>query len=400
MSGILDALKALLPTPDPLNEVSILIGESVTSLIGWEGISITCSAEAFPRSFTVTASDPSAGDPSKGLSFPSGPGVTCTVYIGKDVVLTGYVDRYTTSISPGQHTITLTGRGRCEDLVDCSADLDNSPGINGSTFSASDLADAASKLCSAFGIPVKCIPEDKGPALVPFTIWLGETPYEVIERVARYAGFLVYEDEHGTVILNRVGKQKMASGFTMPGNIESASCTLSVDQRFSKYTVVWNSVAQFNKLDPILNDRAHAEDTSVRKPRPLIIVSEQYMPGIDLGQMRADWERNRRYGRSQAIHLTCDSWRDSDKKLWQPNYLATIDAPALKITNAEWIIGTVTFRKDNSGTHADLTLMPPDAFLPEPAPLALFDNRIMDPTSGPDTPGTPPTDPKGAASGG
>ena len=49
---------------------------------------------------------------------------------------------------------------------------------------------------------------------------------------------------------------------------------------------------------------------------------------------------------------------------------------AHKLVNQQWIIGTVTFRRDGSGTHADLTLMPPDAFNPEPVALNLFDWEV------------------------
>ena len=56
---------------------------------------------------------------------------------------------------------------------------------------------------------------------------------------------------------------------------------------------------------------------------------------------------------------------------------ARIDAPAADITGAQWIIGSVTYRKDMSGTHADLILMPPDAFQPDPNPLNLFDAEVM-----------------------
>jgi hypothetical protein len=44
-----------------------------------------------------------------------------------------------------------------------------------------------------------------------------------------------------------------------------------------------------------------------------------------------------------------------------------------------WIIGTVVFREGQDRTHADLTLMPPDAFNPQPAPLNLFDAQITAP---------------------
>jgi prophage tail gpP-like protein len=395
MNGFVDTFAGLVPSslPDPQNAVSIEIGN--TSITGWESLSITCSAEAFPRSFSLTASDPYFDDPSRALSFPEGPGKPCTIKIGEDTVITGFLDRYTTTISTGQHIIQLTGRGKGEDLVDCSADLENTPGVEGATMTASSIEDVATKLCSTYGITVKNLAPGKGAILLPFTIWLGETSYEVIERVARYTSFLVYEDELGQLILNQVGTEKMASGFSMgpTGNIEGATATLSYDQRYSSYTVVWNSIAQYNILSPVLNNRAFKEDPAMApRKRPLIIVSEQNQPDMDLGQARADWEYARRIGRSQAIRLTCDNWRDSAGKLWQPNYLATIDAPALKLENKEWIIGTVTFRKDQSGTHADVVLMPPDAFKPQPAPLFLWDLLLTQSVQSPQ--GVPLTPPK------
>jgi prophage tail gpP-like protein len=402
MNGFVDTLAGLLPDsdPDPKNVVSINIGN--TSITGWESVSITCSAEAFPRSFTLTASDPHFDDPSAALTFPSGPGEPCTIKIGTDTVITGFLDRYDTTISAGQHIIQLTGRGKGEDLVDCSADLENTPGVQGATMTASSIEDVATKLCSTYGITVKNLAPGKGPILFPFTIWLGETSYEVLERVARYTSFLVYEDELGQVILNQVGTDKMGSGFTMGGpdaNIEGASSSLSFDQRYSSYTVVWNSIAQYNILSPILKNRGFKEDTAMApRKRPLIIVSEQNQPGMDLGQARADWEYARRIGRSQAIRLTCDSWRDTNDKLWQPNYLATINAPALKLENKEWIIGTVTFRKDVSGTHSDVVLMPPDAFKPQPAPLFLWDLQLTQSVQSPQ--GPPPTPGPGGLLGG
>jgi prophage tail gpP-like protein len=216
---------------------------------------------------------------------------------------------------------------------------------------------------------------------------LGETPYQIIESFARYAGFLVYEDEYGALVLDRVGTRLHASGFSLPGNIEGINAERSVDQRYSGYIVVWFGVDQLTDLGSLLNRRAVTLDTTLGEYRLKIIVSEQVAPVPGAAQptpadndavatQRARWECARRLGRSQAAAITCDSWRDSKGVLWTPNWLAPIEAPAADITGAQWIIGTVTFRRDISGTHADLVLMPPDAFDPDPNPLNLFDNEL------------------------
>jgi len=366
-----------------VDEISILVGN--TWIRGWEKISITRSLEHFPNSFVLTATDQYPYDADRATLFPGGPGQLCFVLIGNDVVITGYVDRYVTSISPNSHELSIVGRGTCSDLVDCSIDPD-APGMTNMTIQAANTLDLAQKLAKPFGITARLAISALGPGLPALTFELGETPYEVLERVCRFTGFLAYEDENGFLVLDRVGTKKMASGFTMPGNIESASASLSFDQRYSKYTVVWSSVAQFSDVSPLANQRATVTDPTMPKSRfrPRIIVSEQTGPspgpnGAEdyWGKTRANWEMARRIGRSQAIELTCDSWRDAAGKLWQPNYLAPVHAAPMKIVNAEWVIGSVVFRKDQSGTHADLTLMPPDAFRPEPVPLTLWDLEIM-----------------------
>jgi prophage tail gpP-like protein len=244
----------------------------------------------------------------------------------------------------------------------------------------------ARALCKAYGITARSAVADLGVAIPSFQVPLGETPYQIIESVARYAGFLVYEDETGALVLDRVCTTAHASGFTLPGNIEAIRAEQSVDQRYSDYLVVWFGVDQLADLGGLLNRRASKQDTTLGEYRLKIIVSEQIAPSPDpalqsvandvIAQQRANWECARRLGRGQVAEITCDSWRDTAGVLWTPNRLAPIEAPKADITGAQWIIGTVTYRKDMSGTHADLTLMPPHAFDPDPNPLGLFENEL------------------------
>jgi prophage tail gpP-like protein len=371
-----------LPSPD---EMTLTVGNAT---IGpWQSVAVTRSVETCPNSFVFTASDPFPDNAGEIIAPPGSP---CQVNIGKDVVVTGYVDRYDTSIGPRRHDVLIQGRGMCEDLLDCSADLFSAASAAiGGMINASSVLDLAQRLCKSFGITARSAVSDLGPTIPSFQVASGETPYEIIERAARYAGFLVYEDQNGNLVLDRGGTTSMASGFTAPGNIESARAERSLDGRYSSYCMLWHPIAQLSDLSPLVNNRAFANDPSVPRFRPKILVSEQYAPSYDIAQARANWELARARGRSQAISLTCDSWRDSAGKLWQPNSLAVIDAPALKLVGQQWLIGTVTYRKDMSGTHADLVLMPPEAFNPQPNPLVLFDPMLTQPVPTTQTPATP-----------
>jgi prophage tail gpP-like protein len=363
------------------NDVTIQVGSN--RFAGWQNVSISRSCETMPNSWSLTASAEFLQGPALAATRPGQP---CLIYIGSDLVITGWIDRRSIPIDARNRQVMLSGRGITRNLVDCSADSVNDPGLRGAQLNCANLLDLAQRLCKAYGITARSAVADPGVAIPGITVMIGETPYQIIESAARYAQFLVYEDELGALVLDRVGTTMHASGFTLPGNVEAISAEQSVDGRFSEYLVVWSGVDQVSDLGALANRRANKTDNTLGEHRLRIIVSEQIAPAPGealstiqndvIAEQRANWECARRIGRSQAASITCDSWRDRKGNLWRPNWLATINAPAADISNATWIIGSVTFRKDMSGTHADLILMPPDAFNPDPNPLNLFDAML------------------------
>jgi prophage tail gpP-like protein len=377
------------------DDVTIQVGSN--RFVGWQNVSITRSCESMPNNWSLTAS----AEFLQGAALAgTRPGQPCLIYIGSDLVITGKIDRRSIPIDARTHQVTLSGRGITRNLVDCSADLLNDPGIRGGQINGANALDVATKLCKAYGITARSAVSDLGIAIPSFQVPLGETPYQIIESVARYAGYLVYEDVFGRLVLDRIGTSQHASGFTLPGNVEAINGERSVDGRFSTYVVVYSGVDQTADLGGLANRRATILDDTLGEYRLRIIVSEQIAPTpagqqtIDndaIAKQRANWEKARRIGRSQGASITCDSWRDSSGTLWTPNWLATIDAPAADISNATWIIGSLTFRKDMSGTHTDLILMPPDAFSPEPNPLNLFDAELTNAPQTSQAPAPPST---------
>jgi prophage tail gpP-like protein len=70
---------------------------------------------------------------------------------------------------------------------------------------------------------------------------------------------------------------------------------------------------------------------------------------------------------------TVDTWRDAVGALWQPNALATINAPPQKLVNVNWLVADVTYTRNENGTTAEVTLMPKEAFIPQIEVLLPFD---------------------------
>jgi prophage tail gpP-like protein len=360
--------------------------------IGWTSIRVTRGIERMPGDFQLTLTEQHPDEPTD-LVFK--PGDPCILSIGNDDVITGYIDRWMPTITPTSHTITITGRGKCQDLVDCSAKFD------GNQIQNTNALDLANKLAGQFGLTAISL-VGPGRSIGQFVTNLTESAWVIIQRVANFSGLLVYEDRTGNLIFNHVGTEQHASGFEMGVNIQAASVSFAMDERFSEITAVisavdgnWQLHADATAGGVGLSDALKiitVKDPTVPRYRPRVVVSESGPYGIDLARDRALWEMARRRGRSQAVTLTCDSWRDSDGVLWEPNKLASLDIPQMKLGGKTWIIAEVTYSVDPAaggrGQTADVTLMPKDAFSPQPTLLYPFDWQVSQDLNGTPAPTT------------
>lgn len=327
-------------------------------LSGWTEISVTRRLEGLPNNFEVSATQdsPTLKD-AKGLKE----GDPCTVYLGSDPVLTGYVDDVLPAFAAGEHGVTVAGRGKCADLVDCSAKW------KGCQVTGSNALEIAQKLAQPFGITATCN-GDPGPTVPQFNISVGDTPQAILELICRHAALLYYEGVDGNLILSELARDRAASGFTEGVNVQAARLKRSMAGRYSEYICAYLSIdtsGLFQDNDGLFFGKA--ADPNVSRFRRLVIVAEAVQGGLVLAQNRADWEASRRAGRGRAVTLLADSWRDASGKLWAPNTLAPVNLPHLALTQAVWCISEVTYRQSaDGGRTADVTLMPQESFLPEP----------------------------------
>jgi prophage tail gpP-like protein len=86
----------------------------------WEEIRVTREIDRMCTDFNIAVSErylTSASD------FPLAPFQECTVVIGGDPVLTGYIDNYLPEVEADRHAVRITGRSETEDIVDCTPDI-------------------------------------------------------------------------------------------------------------------------------------------------------------------------------------------------------------------------------------------------------------------------------------
>jgi prophage tail gpP-like protein len=350
------------PTPAGGDDLTLIIGNTTWS--GWQRVMVTRSLETVPANFDIMITERYPNLPDIDVR----PGVSCQVMLGGDLVLTGYVDRYSAQISASDHTVQISGRSKSADLVDCAAFVGD-PDDEVYTISGNTVLAIAQQLAAPYGIQVS---SNAGPGRsvnIP-AINFGETPWEIIDRLTKTSSLLAYDLPDGNILLAQAGNEAQASGFTQGVNVELAEVNFTMDQRYSLYL-------GFTTATPVLttNMGGHVApqwkvtDPGVPRFRKRIIVTELSDINGSILAQRVQWEANRRAARSQSITITCDSWRDTANNLWTPNHLAPINMPALKVAPSDpWCIGQVSYTKDERGRHATVLLMPKDAFVPEPTP--------------------------------
>lgn len=368
MSGALTAISDFLGWNNaPSDQVSIVVttGTSSRQITNWTSAVLRLGIEIMP--WTAALGMTAARAAAVGVNTIN-PGDTCQVYIGTDLVFTGYVITVVDDLGPEDHMIEVQIASRSVDLVECAAEF--------STFqmNSTNVLAIARAVASRVNIDVISINGAGNTDILAFSIILTETAYEVIERLSRLAAVLFYDRPDGNICMSTVGTRRAASGFAVGKNVERIQTVRSLGGRYSTIIAInQNTVSLFT--DPhvdalasqmsVLTVGIEATDSGVPRRRIMFIPVENGDENNTVCQQRAQWEVNRRYGRAYPVTLTADSWRDAAGQLWQPNTLAPVTAR--DGTVSDLLIGELTLRQTvEDGTHADVVLMPPAAFSPEP----------------------------------
>ena len=374
------------------DDISIIVGDQMIS--GWTRVRQTRGIELMPSNFEIELTEYYPGNNSNVVIAPGSP---CQVFLGPDVVLTGYVDVYESRIISDKHIISVYGRSKSEDLVDCSAEFPNAQ-----IMAAPVLQIVQSLATTPYGITVtQSVIPDATKNTIPQTNFIyGETAVEVIERICRYAKLLFYDQPDGSIILTTASSKKAASGFSEGANVQEAAAHFTMN-RFQKYICVYSSTVlmsdnlalnsgQNNSINQL--GTPQVDDSVLRNRKKYIILESGDTDPFVVTQARALWEKNRRFGKAWEVRITTDTWRDSAGNLWEPNTLVDLALPTIKIPQATWLISEVSFHRDGEkGTYAILTINPPGAFIPEPIVLVpqLFPDKVIATSGGGSVPNAP-----------
>ncbi|ECG5863041.1 phage tail protein, partial [Salmonella enterica subsp. enterica serovar Oranienburg] len=341
-------------TPD--TRVELFISGKIFS--GWAGVSVRRSLEHLAGSFSLELMLP-------GQPVPDGidPGQPLKLQINGVTVITGYLDTVKHKLTATSNKITITGRDKTGDLVDCSAVF------KGSQWHGRTLEQIAGDLCKPFGIRVIWQVSDATAAkpFATFTLQLSETVSDALTRAARHRGVLVTSNADGDLVFTQAGNQQTDT-LELGKNLLDADFTDDWRNRYSEYLVKGHGGGGGHKGDAkmaalLAAPKGTTDDKTITRYRPKVILADHKITA-DGAKQRAIREERRAVAKSERFVAGVKGWFRENGALWDVNLLTRVIAPRVNVDMRDLLICQVEFTLNaKEGEVTRLTLAPRDGFI-------------------------------------
>lgn len=320
----------------------------------WEAMTFGRTMDRMGGNFTATLSL----KPEEGMiSSTIRPGLPVKVLIDDQEVLDGYVDAASHSYTDKSADISLAGRDKTGDLVDCAAS------VNGPfEFTNQKLEKVIDHILKPYGIPLT-VDVKTGEAFGRVAIQPGETAFAFIERICRYRAVLPVSDGIGGMVLVKPAQIRSPGQLEYGVNIKAGDVKFDWSQRFSLYVVKGHAEGfDETSADDVAEPEGRASDPQVTRYRPTVIIAEKQGYNQTFKE-RAVWQRNTHRARGNTASYRVTGWyADADKKkLWTLNTIVRVKDPARTI-DRDMLITGLSFERGPSGTTTLIELSAPEAY--------------------------------------
>ena len=317
---------------------------------GWSSVSVGLSMSTLCNGFSL--SQFVGDDFDAPVLFP---GDAVRIECDGELLLDGYVDEMSSSFSSDNHSISISGREKTCDLVDCSLkDF-------GKSWKNRSVVQIVDDVCRSFGILFNANGVNPNGKLTKFCPDPGCTGADVISDACRQKDVVCYSDGLGNVKLVNDKKFEQIEDFVRQGlNVLSAEVSFNNSERFSDYVVLCSS-------DPKTKRRGESKDGEIGRTRCLVMVDEGY-GNVESAEQRAAFESLSRTAKSTTLNVTLAGWKRNDGKLWKPGALVDCLIPAFFGSFVQTLLlNSVELVYDSSGTFVNLELVRKDYYTQPPA---------------------------------
>lgn len=355
---------------------------------GWKSVRIEAGIERQARSFDLEITDRWPG--SNALARRVKPGAACQVWVGADLVMTGYVDATPIQADGRGIKLNVKGRSKTADLVDCSpVDTPTASGAGGggrwgdvigpdgkkqnivvavapaAQYRGMKLEAVAAALAAPYGIRVIADTET-GEPIRDHSVQQGETVFESIDRMMRLRHVLSTDNERGDLVFIDPGSAgRCGTALVMGENVLSASAEFDYKAVFSEYICKGqrpgDEASDDDEAVTTFSESASSVTDTVLNRRRVRVFKQAGTADEGTCADRVDYERAHRAAKAIEAKYSVQGWRQADGSLWLPNWIVRVRDPILGL-DADMVIAEVAWSLSSSGMVTEIRVGPPDGY--------------------------------------
>jgi prophage tail gpP-like protein len=368
------------------NKVKLKINNQLFE--GWEDVEISSELDTIARSFQVgiTLNTPSGGYSLTDFLV----GTPIQIFIGSDLVLTGYIEQTPVSYDANQKTITIAGRSKTGDLIDCCAFPSNQPIIQNDKKEWSYKAPVTGTVVAPANQTARSWQSEKIEKIIatlvaPYDIKLisevnledkknnfAITPTDKVldslRNLTKNSDLTFCDNENGDLVLVKKATteaDKQTTCIELGKTILSGQATFDGTKLYTDYAVIGQDKGTDNAHGKSIDKSAAVAKGIIDLHRTRYIYTKAKGQATS-ANCQKEATGNQKYADNQFYKATyvVQGWRYDDTHLWKVNQLVQIKDEFLQKDGSDWyLIERVTFSLSNSGgMTTTLDVVPPDGY--------------------------------------
>ena len=276
---------------DKLHSLFVKIGDY--QIADWESFSIEKSLSTLCGKFEFTMSSALFNE---NINFYDGGKIE--IYINDEIFMTGYIENFEIQLTESEYQISISGREKTCDIIDCNNILDKNTWFN------QTLLTIAKYLCNPFDINVLTnLPEVK---IKYAAIEDSETIFDFLLKLAKQQNVRLDTLPNGNIEI--VNTQSNITHFFELSEVTNAKINGDREERFSDY--IFKTQYANNSGDPWKEKsifiKKKATDDNVFRYRSKVF-SESNMNSNEC-QKYANWEAQNRAAKSTKFSFSYPAW--------------------------------------------------------------------------------------------
>lgn len=324
---------------------------------GWLSVDISAGIERVARDFSLSVTRSWPGETT--IPRRIRPGDVCELFIGADKLLTGYVDATPVRYDSGQVSVSVTGRSKTADMVDCAAIHKTGQ------WRGAHVESIAADLAAVYGITV-FTDINTGAVLPEHQVQPGETAFECIDRILSLTQLLATDDALGRLVFISAGSGGRAATALKTGeNILSADAALDYKDVFTEYTVKGQKSGNDYDTGATVAELSATAKNSIFSRRRVMQIKQDGQATAAICIARADYENKHRQAKALMTTYTVQGWRQGNGDLWLPNQTVRVTDPVIGF-DEDLLIAEVSYKLSESGTTTTLKVAPVAGFISPP----------------------------------